>query len=1282
MAGGPNLIWVPFLLFCILPASDNRHVPYNLGEFVKNTGNPQLDEILSRIPISLPNGTDFDDVNVTSVKVKLCTGFEKRLDSLNKQLREASRRNGQLDGEAFELRREVRQLKLKLSTCSLAVTSVAGSYHTQLQTKLKHLLEVIDSENIQVLKIMALTRDVRASRRKFESAVNSNGNSTEITAAQAELSAKTAELNAKKQQLNRNNETLSLILEIISLQNQIWNLQQTELNSKTAVTVDGRLLALQELLNRKLSELQRKEDPISVVLELISVRHTITTMEKKIKILTEGSKSKLLDAQRELRQKIEQLKRAILLLSGRENDKNLTREILRLQFEVDRLTTLVSNYEESQESTISVITEELEVQKRREVVLQKSLESTDHAIAQLIMKVISIMEELTEHKETATGEQPDILTLLQTYKRDYTKALNEIKNLKEQLRQTREQYSGPEERYIAVKTELEQRIAQLNRTEDSEAALVVSVIHLHGEIVALKKAIATPATKKEIIRLQKELLQKEDELKAKTADMERLVPNSQIILKIIELQNNIWTLQSNDTNETTSEISELQRRLDGLLSEISSTDQETLKHMMTILNLQSQVEYLQKQLSVTEVLQSNRITQLNKELEIKQEELRKAYLEIKEKNKENGELLVNISTLQGRFRKLTKEKESEEEKAGATVSKLKDQLKMKEEENQEQQNMIKTLQISLNQTQSECSTNDQEIQDLQKSLEAKIEELKNKSDTVTSLALRVSTLTVQLEELKKQLENSVSQTKAEELQKIIDQKRAELDKVTEELKQRSPQSQRLLQIIALQVEIDRLVPVASNESDYAKIQGLQDHLSYLVEGIQETENENTKLTFKILAQKDEIATLKKEMERQLGAQAEKIKSLKNQLESVRNEIKKKTNLLETSTLRIANISAQIMELNEKIVPLQEEISDLNQTYAENLAELQERLNFAQKTLQNTEAQLREADARNFKLVMDIAKLKAELKKAKEETSTNAKKKVAALEQQLRTQDKESRKLESANRDLKQQMEELETCCNANTHCEDLQRQLQLSQEDADHLHQLLQEKDTALGKLQRDLEQQQREKERLQEDYNDAVAKLTNVEDRTIYNTKTTWDPNTAHPRLVFFSNNTEVSTTDNVPLFHDNPSRFDVVLGVLGSTGFSRGRHFWEVSVAEKRCYHIGMVSESAKRTGSLSISPAKGFWTIVLNKMGALKAIDRKPVTLQVERLPITLGILLDYNKGQVSFYDCGSRTHLYSFLGQVFTDRIYPFLNYCVEDVENPQPIVLLPPGSTDWINEATQ
>lgn len=316
---------------------------------------------------------------------------------------------------------------------------------------------------------------------------------------------------------------------------------------------------------------------------------------------------------------------------------------------------------------------------------------------------------------------------------------------------------------------------------------------------------------------------------------------------------------------------------------------------------------------------------------------------------------------------------------------------------------------------------------LKNDLDAKIQELNSKSDTVTSVALQVSTLTLQLEELRKQLENSVSQSKIEELQMIIDRKSAELDTKEEELKQRSTQAQRLLQIIAAQVQIERMAAVASNESDYAKIRGLQENLNNLIEGIQDTDNENTKLMFQILAKQDEISRLKREGETQLGAQAQKIKDLENELETVRNQITEKTNLLETRTTGIANLSAQIMDLSKKIIPLQEEISDLKQTYSENLAGLQRRLNFTERKLQIKEFQLSLADANNYQLIMNITDLRAALKKAKEAASTTVH--SMGLEQQLKAQQKENTKLEGANRDLKQQIDELEVCCNSNTHCE-------------------------------------------------------------------------------------------------------------------------------------------------------------------------------------------------------------------------------------------------------------
>lgn len=186
-----------------------------------------------------------------------------------------------------------------------------------------------------------------------------------------------------------------------------------------------------------------------------------------------------------------------------------------------------------------------------------------------------------------------------------------------------------------------------------------------------------------------------------------------------------------------------------------------------------------------------------------------------------------------------------------------------------------------------------------------------------------------------------------------------------------------------------------------------------------------------------------------------------------------------------------------------------------------------------------------------------------------------------------------------------------------------------------------------------------------------------MFTDKLTFDPNTAHPRIALSADNTAMSTSDQLHNVPSNPDRFDSALAALGATGFSRGRHYWEVSVSGKICYHIGMASESAQRQGLITYNPANGYWTIVLNKQGQFKAVENKSVIIQVQTQPVTLGVLLDYKKGQISFYDAGSRSHIYSFSGNVFTDKIYPFVNFCVEEGNNQSPIVLLNPGSVDWI-----
>ncbi|KAM8727386.1 uncharacterized protein AB9X84_001117 [Acanthopagrus schlegelii] len=1276
MAGSFYFIRIPLLLCCVVQASHIRNVRQVVDPLPGQSGSTEVGWIISKIP-SPTAGT--------------CTGVKEQLIRLSSQLQQATLYNSQLDNEAFGLRREVRQLKLKLDMCSLTASTITGSYQTQLLNNMKQLLETFDSDTFLILKTIALTREVNTLQTKIRQAANSTESATDITTLRRELQEKTTEMNEKMQQIERSHTNASLILQVISLQNQIWDLEQEKSRrGETSLQPDTTILGLQGQLDEKISQLRVKGDAVSATLELISVHSKIAMMQRRISIHIKESRTNTAEYQRQWRQKGELLKKKILQLNREERNTTLTREILQLQSEVEGLNQLMENAKRITESQLNEIKVILEQEKKRLEHLQKQLEGTEYAQSQLIMTIIGLMKEVRtlqvdeQDQTTPTSPATALQTLLQTKENEFARAQAEISELQRKLWAKSQECSGPEERYEHVKTEFEQKVKELNTTGNSEAALILNVISLHDELRTLRELISTADDPDRIRELTRQLEKKQDDLNSKTADIETLVANPRIILTIIELQQQISDLQKRAGSDT----NELQNRVDELLAEMD--DRQNTKLMLKMISLQSQVEQLQKQLAGVQMLQNPLATKLRNDLTSKRNELQKCVNDLKEKNQRDARMILTATDLHNQLRKLAKEQHSESQTTSATITKLREQLKENAEERARDRAEINDLRNQLNQTEGQCSDFEEKLKDLQNDLDSKIVELQSKSDTVTSLALQVSTLTLQIEELKRQQQSSESDTKIKELQKIIDAKTNELAKKTEELKARSAQPQRLLQIITIQTEIDKLANVAANDTDYIKMRGLQDLMNDLITGIQDENNENTKLMFQILAQQDEIARLKKQADKQNQAELGKIKDLESELEDVRNQIREKTLVLDSSDTRIANLSAQIMELHQKIKPLEDEISYLKEANTENLEELQKRLNLTNRQLQDSELRLKEADAKNFNSIMEIADLRAKLKKAQKLSKKAANQNIDELEQQIQTQQRENRKLANTNRDLQQEVTELRTCCsNVNSQCDDLETQLQQSQEDADRLQQKLHEKDANLKQLQQDLEEQIRVNNNLQNEYSKLQRQekqtpniteekqQTAVEDNTIYTRKMIFDSNTANPRIALSADYTEMSTSKESQNVLDHPGRFNVHLAALGRTGFSTGRHYWEISVAEKHCYHLGMASESAPRRGAVTFRPANGFWTVVLTKNGQYKAIDRQHVTLQLERQPLTLGILLDYKKGQVSFYDADTRSQIYSFVGQRFTDKIYPFVNLCVEDVGSPTPVVLVSPGSVDWI-----
>uniref|UniRef100_A0A8C4XDF8 Butyrophilin subfamily 1 member A1-like n=1 Tax=Erpetoichthys calabaricus TaxID=27687 RepID=A0A8C4XDF8_ERPCA len=190
--------------------------------------------------------------------------------------------------------------------------------------------------------------------------------------------------------------------------------------------------------------------------------------------------------------------------------------------------------------------------------------------------------------------------------------------------------------------------------------------------------------------------------------------------------------------------------------------------------------------------------------------------------------------------------------------------------------------------------------------------------------------------------------------------------------------------------------------------------------------------------------------------------------------------------------------------------------------------------------------------------------------------------------------------------------------------------------------------------------------------RVTNAEWRRICSSAAdvTFDPETAHPYLIVSEDGKEVRGTDIRQRVTDNPKRFDRSPCVLAREGFTSGRHYWEVEVGGKTEWTLGVARESINRKGGITVTPYDGLWTVGLRNENEYAALIGRPLHLPLRVKPQTVGVFLDYDEGQVSFYNGQSRSHLYTFTDS-FTEPLYPFFSPSNNDGgKNAAPLVICP------------
>lgn len=145
-----------------------------------------------------------------------------------------------------------------------------------------------------------------------------------------------------------------------------------------------------------------------------------------------------------------------------------------------------------------------------------------------------------------------------------------------------------------------------------------------------------------------------------------------------------------------------------------------------------------------------------------------------------------------------------------------------------------------------------------------------------------------------------------------------------------------------------------------------------------------------------------------------------------------------------------------------------------------------------------------------------------------------------------------------------------------------------------------------------------------------------------TMDPQTAHPSLIISRD--RKSMTYKAPSGLHDPQVRASYPAVLSSEAFDAGRHYWQVDIGGTGEWSLGICRESFPRNAFISLSPRSRCWHIEL--CASICGACRRGHVMQV-------GIFLDYELGEISFYNMNNRTYLYKF-SDTFTEKLMPYFS----------------------------
>ncbi|XP_058142354.1 E3 ubiquitin-protein ligase TRIM17 isoform X3 [Dasypus novemcinctus] len=169
-------------------------------------------------------------------------------------------------------------------------------------------------------------------------------------------------------------------------------------------------------------------------------------------------------------------------------------------------------------------------------------------------------------------------------------------------------------------------------------------------------------------------------------------------------------------------------------------------------------------------------------------------------------------------------------------------------------------------------------------------------------------------------------------------------------------------------------------------------------------------------------------------------------------------------------------------------------------------------------------------------------------------------------------------------------------------------------------------------------------------------------------DAETAYPHLLLYESRQRCYLSS--PALEGSlrtQDRFLAYPCVVGQKTFSSGRHYWEVgmNLTGDALWALGVCRDNVSRRDRVPKSPENGFWVVQLSKgKKYLPSVAASPPFTLTEP-PSHVGIFLDYEAGDVSFYSVSDGSHLHTYSQAAFSGPLQPF--FCLGAPKSGQMVI---------------